>query len=816
MLNALLKAWITTPINEAIDKVKVINDKFSLIDKHESRIRELQELLADLIKYPPNTQGIPLLDIDEVLLAFEPVIEETFRASGMIRGTEELSHPCFNNTYMPVIKRIVSYFHLLPASEYNHHNEVGGLISHSLEVGLMALRLAKNKKLDPLVGSFQDTEKLRESRWQFATWLCGMMHDCGKIITDISVVNLKANDVIWQPQFETLYEWSKNNSVERYQVVWNSHRVVRGHDGIAPIMITSMINGIAKRWLFDPSDDLSGPLVNALSQYANKDGYIESCIRTADHLSSERDLKIQVHKLLGKRRSGIEQRLLDAIKECRVNKWRKVNCASSRLFIIHDEVYLKYPEAIEDIAKTINHYQVNAVPTMAKALLEVLEASLIIIRNHEQSDYSILSFTDSNNNQHQQKVVRLNFTGIAFNMEIVPPSLMNCTLALSANGETVDIDNAGNLTYSEPNKQYKTAFNYDGYIHPNKQPVSQVNSPTTTTTSSSQQSAPSPSTSSTVNGANNTPSPAATPTSKPKKQGKTTVNNANNNTPSTVSSTTGNNKGTPPAAANKGLVFENDAEKKKGPKSTNSTPNNDDNDVWNNDMGFGVTSKESDDQPDSDQITNAVSALPPNDSVTATPQSAVSVPSNTSPHKNSTTDKQKKVISKTDNKQRNCMQVEENMLALLFIIAKSYHEKLLPADTVLSPKSQDGLYINIILLDGFINENLNLKNASKYVDLKNKKNDRRIKVTEDLKSIGIYWRINRQLTIALGEMLGCSLHNTRELFTPVTAMGIKLTEAPKFKPVTLTASTQTETILLKSKISTDLNWLQEGFYVQKK
>ena len=122
----------------------------------------------------------------------------------------------------------------------------------------------------------------------------------------------------------------------------------------------------------------------------------------------------------------------------------------------------------------------------------------------------------------------------------------------------------------------------------------------------------------------------------------------------------------------------------------------------------------------------------------------------------------------------------------------------------------------MILLDGFINENLNLKNASKYVDLKNKKNDRRIKVTEDLKSIGIYWRINRQLTIALGEMLGCSLHNTRELFTPVTAMGIKLTEAPKFKPVTLTASTQTETILLKSKISTDLNWLQEGFYVQKK
>ena len=144
MLNALLKAWITTPINEAIDKVKVINDKFSLIDKHESRIRELQELLADLIKYPPNTQGIPLLDIDEVLLAFEPVIEETFRASGMIRGTEELSHPCFNNTYMPVIKRIVSYFHLLPASEYNHHNEVGGLISHSLEVGLMALRLARS------------------------------------------------------------------------------------------------------------------------------------------------------------------------------------------------------------------------------------------------------------------------------------------------------------------------------------------------------------------------------------------------------------------------------------------------------------------------------------------------------------------------------------------------------------------------------------------------------------------------------------------------------------------------------------------------
>lgn len=440
-------------------------DEFLQAESQQNEINKLRAVLKDMIQYPPSADGIPILDVDHIVYAFQEIVTETFRASGMTYGDVDRATPCFANTYMPVIERLISYYHLLPASEYNHHNEVGGLLAHSLEVGLMSLRLAKNKKVKPI--GLQDIERLRQPRWEFAAWTVGVMHDCGKIISDINVISLDAKGVIWQPQVHDLYQWARENNVRRYEVVWNNRRIMKGHDIIAPLMIMSMTNEMVKRWLFDPTDDLSAPIIRALSGYHHKSDYLEDCVRSADHLSAERDLKTQYHKLLGKRRSGIEQSIINAIRECRKTRWKKINADSSRLFIVHDEAYIKFPEAIEDIYKTINEMQVNALPIDAKAVLSIMEASAIVIRNHEQSHNSLLLKKDKDGKQIKINVVRLNYVGIAYNTDVAPPSLTDCQLVLSAHGERLEINKSGATQYQEPaNNPHKTAFNFDGFIEP--------------------------------------------------------------------------------------------------------------------------------------------------------------------------------------------------------------------------------------------------------------------------------------------------------------------------------------------------------------
>ncbi|KAA3419556.1 hypothetical protein F1714_11850, partial [Streptococcus pneumoniae] len=41
--------------------------------------------------------------------------------------------------YLSAIKRFARFAHLLPASQSHHHRGAGGLLRHSLEVGLWAL-----------------------------------------------------------------------------------------------------------------------------------------------------------------------------------------------------------------------------------------------------------------------------------------------------------------------------------------------------------------------------------------------------------------------------------------------------------------------------------------------------------------------------------------------------------------------------------------------------------------------------------------------------------------------------------------------------
>ncbi|MEZ8419602.1 MobH family relaxase [Vibrio sp. 10N.261.45.E11] len=432
--------------------------------KQQQEITRLQKEVASMIKYPPTPDGVPVLTEGDILFAYRGIIKETYLAVGMLEGTDKSLTPCFMNTYMHAIKSVISFFHLLPASEYHHHNEVGGLLRHSLDVALMTLRMAKGSR--PLAIGFQDEELLREPRWRFAAWLTGLLHDAGKVISDMRVTG-KELDTTWNPQIETIYEFSERYGIERYTVSWNPRRANHYHEKLSVLLLDRVLSETAKRWLYQSSDNLSGPIIDALQNYARKEGYIEKPLRRADALSAERDRRTQFHKLIGQRKAGKSHGIISAIRDLRKNRWNKVNEIGARMYVIDGEVYLDYRNGVQDIINHMNSDSLNAgqlarIESNIGIVVQEMEELGIIEPMHEESDFVRLTFTAKQGKMRQVDIIRISYPDLVFEGELRPPNLKDCYIEFSSMGERLSIDEKGGLDYTEPkDNPFQTLYNLD-------------------------------------------------------------------------------------------------------------------------------------------------------------------------------------------------------------------------------------------------------------------------------------------------------------------------------------------------------------------
>ena len=149
----------------------------------------------EIPRYPPFMKGLPAVPHAKLLETQAELIDR-------IANTAITTPKDFTRFYVPAIERFANYAHLLPASQSHHHRGAGGLLRHSLEVGLWALQSADKVLLDAAKTPSQRREM--EPRWQFAVFAAALCHDAGKPVTDIVVTN-RDRTTVWKPIKEDLY-----------------------------------------------------------------------------------------------------------------------------------------------------------------------------------------------------------------------------------------------------------------------------------------------------------------------------------------------------------------------------------------------------------------------------------------------------------------------------------------------------------------------------------------------------------------------------------------------------------------------------------
>lgn len=206
-----------------------------------------------------------------------------------IRTLLGLNPQNYEEDVLCVLHRYAEFVQLLPASESHHHAQPGGLLEHTLEVAVNALKIRQGYKL-PLQSAVEDQIRLG-SVWSYGILIAALLHDIGKPVSDV-VVQLYGVDAAqpllrWNGLAGSMLEQSK---VSHYSVTFPSNKSYAVHARLPITLIQSMLANRSRAWLAtDPA--LFNELVQYLDGQPPAGSIISEIIAKADSLSVVRNLK---------------------------------------------------------------------------------------------------------------------------------------------------------------------------------------------------------------------------------------------------------------------------------------------------------------------------------------------------------------------------------------------------------------------------------------------------------------------------------------------------------------------------------------------
>ncbi len=172
----------------------------------------------------------------------EQLLEKNSQQCALLLKFSSLDKDVFDSIVLPFIKRFISYVGVLPASNFHHDCDCGGLLRHSLNVAIASI----NQVL-------VDDRKIKESLSYFRS-LCAaliflsFLHDLGKIITDYEVFDLSEKES-WQPLKESLDSFCQRLELD-YVVIKNKPQKLNKHEDLLSLVSNLLFN------LNDPFLDL--------------------------------------------------------------------------------------------------------------------------------------------------------------------------------------------------------------------------------------------------------------------------------------------------------------------------------------------------------------------------------------------------------------------------------------------------------------------------------------------------------------------------------------------------------------------------------
>lgn len=327
----------------------------------------------------------------------------------------------FEAIVMPMVRRYLSWVHLLPASASHHHSRLGGLAIHGLHVATLAARAAHNSVFDFTTALVNDTELRahRRPRWQLGAATAGLHHDVGKILID-QVVTDADTGAVWNPFVQDLLSWLKDNQVERYAMRFRPGDRLHRHESFSLLLMGRIAGPEVLGALSEFGRDILEAVTMSISGERDDPFGLRKLVHGADVDSSRHDREAAntYWSESGAASDPMITRLLDAAT-CLIQtrNWR-VNRPGSPVWANQDGVYLLWPQAFNGMRQELLAKQnATGIPNDPTEVAEIFIRSRVarprVLSNGQRMNlWSIIlpedgSSTDNQNKAFIQMMTRL-------------------------------------------------------------------------------------------------------------------------------------------------------------------------------------------------------------------------------------------------------------------------------------------------------------------------------------------------------------------------------------------------------------------------
>ncbi|WP_415878251.1 MobH family relaxase [Methylomonas sp. TEB] len=314
----------------------------------------------DVPRYPPFMKGLPAAPVERILSGQTELIAAIEQALAM-------PDSLYQTIAAPVIRRYAAYSHLLPASESHHHRGAGGLFRHGLEVAHWAT-LASQGSLFATSASPKE-RKAQELRWRLAVCFAGLLHDIGKPVADIAVVDAQGQHT-WNPCDENITDWAVRNEIDRYFLRWRDNRHKR-HEQFSALVIERVLTREARTFILESGPDIMQAMLETINGL-DRGSKVYALVITADCKSVERDLKAHYQNIDSALGMPVEKYLFDAMRRLVKSGQWTVNEKGARLWRFEDGLHIVWRAGAQDIVTLLAKDKVPGIPRDEDTLADIL------------------------------------------------------------------------------------------------------------------------------------------------------------------------------------------------------------------------------------------------------------------------------------------------------------------------------------------------------------------------------------------------------------------------------------------------------------
>ncbi len=365
-----------------------------------------------------------------------------------IRSIAGLSTKFWNALYLNTLINLTEYIQELPASESHHHSDRGGLLAHTLETALNALRIRRGKLLPP--NSDAETVTKFKDVWTYAVFTAALCHDLGKPITDMSIELLgkKKNKIAnWSPFRGPM---SSYKEAHEYLIQYRRNRVYGSHERASALYAHHIIPMVGIEWLAS-NQDVFFYWTNILTGHSEDGGAIGSIIHEADKRSVASNLagdQVNSHAEMAATtsRKPLHQRILTSLRYQIDEGNLPVNRDGAAGWIVDDKLWVVVKRTLDQIRDHMTQEGQTGIPARNDRIMDELQQYSILIPNGDKAVWKCQVFAPDWTKAHELTMLCLPVDKVWQTADAVPKPFEGSVKPLNSSEDATNEDTAESFT----------------------------------------------------------------------------------------------------------------------------------------------------------------------------------------------------------------------------------------------------------------------------------------------------------------------------------------------------------------------------------